>query len=90
MQAEVSRVRAASEQAAGLKLPAPEVLKVKSPFGTNAPVPRESSTVALHATGDPLEAIEGKHETEARVGLVTAVSALVPSPLLGAWSESPP
>ena len=76
---------------AGLKLPPPELLKVKSPFGTNGvPELKESSTVALHETVDPLVAIEGAHETEALVGLTTAVRALVPGPLVGAWSESPP
>jgi hypothetical protein len=50
---------------------------------------RESSTVALHVTWDPLVAIEGRHETDEVVGLTTAVRAFVPGPLLEAWSESP-
>ena len=51
MQAAVSGVRAAKEQEAGLKLPLPELPKVKSPFGTNGvPEPAESWTVALHET----------------------------------------
>lgn len=64
---------------------------MKSPFGTNGtPMPKESSIVALHETGEPPAAIDGEQETKAVVGLTSAVRALVPGPLLVAWSESPP